>query len=131
MIFIFILIFAYSTYRKLILILSGGFVMSYKKSVEELAKDLSLMFHEHNFDMSCTYMAYGMRGNITVEDYLNLVFDIYYKHNNENKKSITIEQINGSTKTKCLEKAIIEKFTDKFNSTDIKEITYNNTTNLI
>ena len=100
--------------------------MAYTKSVEELAKDLSLMFHEHNFDMACTYMDYGMRGNINIEDTLNLVFDICYKHNAEDKKFISIEQLDGCTKVKCLEKAILQKFADKFTDTDIKEITYNN-----
>jgi hypothetical protein len=106
--------------------------MAYTQSVEELAKDLSIMFHEHNFNMACTYMDYGMRGNINIENSLNLVFDICYKHNAEDKKYICIEQIDGCNKAKCLEKAILEKFADKFNNTDIKKITYNNNiTNLL
>lgn len=106
--------------------------MAYTKSVEELAKDLSIMFHDHNFDMACTYMDYGMRGNINIEDTLNLVFDICYKHDAADKKFISIEQLDGCTKVKCLEQAILQKFADKFNNTDIKEITYNNNiTNLL
>ena len=106
--------------------------MAYTESVEELAKDLSIMFHDHNFDMACTYMDYGMRGNINIEDTLNLVFDICYKHNATDKKFISIEQLDGCTKVKCLEKAILQKFADKFNNTDIKKITYNNNiTNLL
>ena len=105
--------------------------MAYKQSVEEIAKDLSNMFHEHNFNMACTYMDYGMRGNINIEGALSLVFDIYYKNNSDNNKCVFIEQMNGCTKAKCLEKAILEKFADKFNNTDIKEIAYkNNITNL-
>lgn len=100
--------------------------MAYNQSIEELAKDLSIMFHEHSFNLACTYMDYGLRGNINIEDTLNLVFDICYKHNAENKKCIYIEKMDGCNKAKCLEKAILEKFADKFNNTDIKEITYNN-----